>query len=317
MIRLPNRRGLSPVNGAVREGSDAVNHTGQSAPLSGVSKSAADRIIDHLGPALALQPRKRFRKDTAPITDGTLAPTRDCTVAERSKNYRCSTNHQVVIDADTRMVVAVGRPVTGNRNDCTAGELSGAKDSVGNTKVITDGGGLVIPHRREKGRAELPAWKEEHNTSHRKARARVEHVFARMKTWKIPRDCRLKGDGVHTAMLGTVRLHNLALARQFPPPTRPGRSRGGGSPPRRLGGCSVETELVALDVLHHDARIVAVIQESHAYRAERDQSCAFGLERGQALFPHESGTDSHVKVQPILGDLAFGDALRVRSRAHT
>ncbi|MHC5699885.1 helix-turn-helix domain-containing protein [Streptomyces tirandamycinicus] len=31
----------------------------QLAPLFGVSKSAADRITDHLGPMLALQPRKR------------------------------------------------------------------------------------------------------------------------------------------------------------------------------------------------------------------------------------------------------------------
>lgn len=46
------------------------------------------------------------------------------------------------------------------------------------TTVIADGGyrgtGLVIPHRRERGQAELTAWKEEHNTSHRKVRARVE-----------------------------------------------------------------------------------------------------------------------------------------------
>lgn len=42
------------------------------APLSGVSKSAADRIIGHLGPSLALQPRKRFREDAALIVDGTL-----------------------------------------------------------------------------------------------------------------------------------------------------------------------------------------------------------------------------------------------------
>jgi hypothetical protein len=32
-----------------------------------------------------------------------------------------------------------------------------------------------------------------------------------MKTWKILRDCRLKGDGVHHAMLGIARLHNLGL----------------------------------------------------------------------------------------------------------
>ncbi|MGW1803386.1 transposase [Streptomyces sp. NPDC001984] len=188
----------------------------QLAPLFGISKSAANRIIDQLGPLLALQPRRRFRKDAVLIVDGTLVPTRDHRVAEQSKNYRYSTNHQVVIDADTRLVVVVGQPLPGNRNDCKAWELSGAKAAVGRTTVIADGGyrgtGLVIPHRRAKGQTELPAWKEEHNTSHRRVRARVEHVFARMKGWKILRDCRLKGDGVHHAMLGIARLHNLALA---------------------------------------------------------------------------------------------------------
>ncbi|MGW7276454.1 transposase [Streptomyces sp. NPDC054864] len=188
----------------------------QLAPLFGVSKSAADRIIDHLGPALALQQRKRFRRDSVLIVDGTLVPTRDHSVVWQSKNYRYSTNHQVIIDADTRLVVAVGQPLPGNRNDCKAWDLSSAKAAVGKTTVIADGGyrgtGLVIPHRREPGQSELAAWKEEHNTSDRKVRARVEHAFARMKTWKILRDCRLKGDGVHHAMLGIARLHNLTLA---------------------------------------------------------------------------------------------------------
>ncbi|MFD9538281.1 transposase [Streptomyces sp. NPDC060010] len=188
----------------------------QLAPLFGISKSAADRIIDHLGPSLALQQRKRFRKDTVLIVDGTLVPTRDHNVAEQSKNYRYSTNHQVVIDADTRLVVAVGRPLPGNRYDCKAWELSGARAAVGRTTVIADGGyrgtGLIIPHRREPGQSELEPWKEEHNASHRTVRARVEHAFARMKTWKILRDCRLRGDGVHHAMLGIARLHNLTLA---------------------------------------------------------------------------------------------------------
>lgn len=182
----------------------------------GVSKSAANRIIGNLGPPLVLQSRQRFRRDAVLIVDGTLVPTREHAVAEQSKNYRYSTNHQVVIDADPRLVVvAVGRPVMGNRNDCKAWELSGAKAAVGRTTVIEDGGyrgtGLLIPHRREGGQTELPAWKEEHNTSHRKVRARVEHVFARRKAWKILRDCRLNGDGVHIAMLGIARLHNLAL----------------------------------------------------------------------------------------------------------
>jgi len=140
----------------------------QLALLFGVSKSAADRIID-----------------------------------------------QVVIDADTRLVVVVGRPLPGNRNDSKAWEESGAKAAVGKTMTIADGGypgtGLVMPHRRRKGEG-LPDWKEAHNKSHKQVRARVEHVFARMKTWKILRDCRLKGDGVHHAMLGIARMHNLARA---------------------------------------------------------------------------------------------------------
>ena len=47
--------------------------------------------------------------------------------------------------------------------------------------------------------------------SKNQVRARIEHTFARMKGWKILRDCRLKGHGVHHAMLGIARLHNLAL----------------------------------------------------------------------------------------------------------
>ncbi|MEU5282361.1 transposase [Streptomyces asoensis] len=187
----------------------------QLAPLFGVSKSAADRMIDHLGPMFALHPRRRFRKEAVLIVDGTLIPTRDHSVAEQSKNYRYSTNHQVVIDADTRLVVVVGRPLPGNRADCKAWEESGAKAAVGRTTTIADGGypgtGLVMPHRRRKGE-DLSDWKEAHNKSHKQVRARVEHTFARMKTWKILRDCRLKGDGVHHAMQGIARLHNLTLA---------------------------------------------------------------------------------------------------------
>ncbi len=83
--------------------------------------------------------------------------------------------------------------------------------------MIADGGyrgtDLVIPHRRERGQSELLAWEEDHNAFHRQARARVEHVFVRMKTWNILRDCRLRGGGVHHAMSGIGRLHNPALGR--------------------------------------------------------------------------------------------------------
>ena len=72
-------------------------------------------------------------------------PTRDHTIAEQSKNYRYSTNHQVVVDAGARLVVAEGRPVAGNRNDCKAWEESGAKAAVGRTTTIADGGYFFSP----------------------------------------------------------------------------------------------------------------------------------------------------------------------------
>jgi hypothetical protein len=46
----------------------------QVAPLVGVSKSAADRILDHLAPLLAIAPARRPRKDAVDIVDGTWCP---------------------------------------------------------------------------------------------------------------------------------------------------------------------------------------------------------------------------------------------------
>ncbi|SUE27691.1 Uncharacterised protein [Nocardia farcinica] len=78
------------------------------------------------------------------------------------------------------------------------------------------GTSAIIPHRRVLGR-DLPEYKQAHNASHRKVRARVEHTFARMKTWKILRDCPLHGNGVAVAMAWIATLANHAHAH----PTRP------------------------------------------------------------------------------------------------
>jgi Transposase DDE domain/Helix-turn-helix of DDE superfamily endonuclease len=190
----------------------------QVAPLFGIKAAAAHRIIDRLGPHLALAPAKRRHSaDTVLIVDGTLVPTRDHTIAAPSKNYRYSTNLQVVIDADTRLVVAIGDPQGGNRNDCVAYAASGVDRAATGAHVIADGGyrgpncaGVIIPHRKPRDGTPLPDWKEEHNASHRRVRARVEHVFARMKNWKILRDCRRRGAGVAQAAQGIALMHNLA-----------------------------------------------------------------------------------------------------------
>ncbi|GHF27212.1 hypothetical protein GCM10010218_05190 [Streptomyces mashuensis] len=189
----------------------------QLAPLFGISPAAVGRIISRHGPLLALAPGKRKPgRHQVLIVDGTLVPTRDRTVSASSKNYRYSANLQVLIKADTRVVLAVGRPLPGNRNDCTAFAESGIKDACGTATVLADGGyqgtGVLMPHRRQAGQDRLPDWKEQHNTSHRRVRARVEHAFARMKNWKILRDCRLKGDGVFWATSGVAHMHNLALS---------------------------------------------------------------------------------------------------------
>ena len=89
----------------------------QIGPLFGVSHSAAHRVIDTLGPLLALAPVRRRPTDLVTIVDGTLVPTRDHRLAAPSKNYRYSTNPQVAIDANTRLVVALGDPQPGNRHD--------------------------------------------------------------------------------------------------------------------------------------------------------------------------------------------------------
>ena len=79
----------------------------------------------------------------------------------------------------------------------------------------------------------------------------------------------------------------------------------------------VETDLVAFDVLHHQTRLIDAIrtQKSHAYRAERDQSGAFRLQSGQALFTNEPASDPHVQMQPILDDLPLRNALEEQSGA--
>jgi hypothetical protein len=169
----------------------------QVAPLFGVSKSAADRILDHLAPLLAISPARRPRKDTVYIVDGTLVPTRDRSIAASSKNYRYSTNLQVVIDANSRLVMAIGLPLPGSRNDCRAFTESGIDRAYRGAPTLADGGyqgtGLLIPHRKRRGQRHLSASQEAENAVHRRARARVEHALSRLKNWKILRDCRLKG----------------------------------------------------------------------------------------------------------------------------
>ncbi|MFG2127081.1 transposase [Streptomyces sp. NPDC048751] len=189
----------------------------QLAPLFGISPATVCRVIKRLRPLLALEPAPRpvAGVERLWIVDGTLIPVRDRTVAASSRDYRFSANVQVIIDAETRLVVASARPAPGNKADAHVWRESGLPATAAGTTVIADGAylgtGLIVPHRRRAGRPLLRG-QEEDNAEHRRVRARVEHTFARMKHWKILRDCRQKGDGLHHAVQAVATLHNLALA---------------------------------------------------------------------------------------------------------
>jgi hypothetical protein len=189
----------------------------QLGPLFGVSHSAAHRVIDTIGPLLALAPVRKRRVDSVAIVDGTLVPTRDHRLAAPSKNYRYSANVQIAIDADTRLVIATGDPQPGNRNDCTVYRSSGIDQQLRTRPVMTEGGyqgnpEVIMPFRQPRDGSALPDWKEELNATHRRIRARVEHTLARMKCWKILRDYRRAAHTLHDAVSAIAHLHNIVHA---------------------------------------------------------------------------------------------------------
>ncbi|MFI9643089.1 transposase family protein [Micromonospora sp. NPDC051925] len=188
----------------------------QVGPLFGVSHSAAHRVIDTLGPLLALTPRRRRRIDQITIVDGTLIPTRDRRLAAPSKNYRYSANLQVAIDAHTRLVVALGDPQPGNRNDTIVYRTSGVDQRL-TGRIVMAGAyrgnpEVIIPYRKPADGSELPKWKADLNKQHRTVRAQVEHALARMKTFKILRDYRRAASTLADTASGIAHLHNIILA---------------------------------------------------------------------------------------------------------
>ena len=184
----------------------------QIGPLFGVSHSAAHRVIDTLGPLLALAPVRRRRVDQVTIVDGTLVPTRDHRMAAPSKNYRYSTNLQVAIDADTRLVIAPGTPT---RQPQRLHRLPRLRHRPEAGRSTSDGrwrlprrprGDHAVPQTRARPDTD---WQEDRNAVHRRVRARVEHALARMKTWKILRDYRRAASTLTVTASGIAYLHNI------------------------------------------------------------------------------------------------------------
>ncbi len=90
----------------------------------------------------------------------------------------------------------------------------------------TTGGSRTCRPRRQERRSSRPGrpllrGQEEDDAEHRRVRARVEHTLARMKNWKILRDYRQRGDGLHHAVQAVATMHNLALPGETAGPDTP------------------------------------------------------------------------------------------------
>ncbi|WP_245603553.1 transposase family protein, partial [Salinispora cortesiana] len=138
-------------------------------------------------------------------------------LAAPSKNYRYSTNLQVAIDAPTHLVVALGDPRPGNRNDTIVYRTSGIDQKLAGRPVMADGAycgnpDVIIPYRKPADGNELPDWKKHLNRHHRTVRAQVEHALARRKTFTILRDYRCAAHTLTDTTSGIAHLHNIILA---------------------------------------------------------------------------------------------------------
>ena len=154
------------------------------AALFGTSQSAVDRIVHHLVPILAHALRRDSTGHSGPwIIDGTLIPVHDQTITAPAKNYRRSTNTQIIICARTRGVVTAGQGLPGNRNDVVIASHTVAHLLTGDREILGDGGyrginTITTPRRDRPGGRII---RDQHWREHRRIRARDEHVIARLK----------------------------------------------------------------------------------------------------------------------------------------
>lgn len=165
----------------------------QLAPLFGISRSAADRTIDHLGPKLA-------PSATQAIREGLLAhrgrnpathpqPHAGQAVEELPLLHRRSGRHP-------------RRHSSGRHRRQAAARQPQRLQGVGGTL----------------------AWKQANNRSHKQVRACVEHTFARMKGWNSSRlppqgrpCCPRQGGPWSSGRRGTDQGHDRPARRPGPP----------------------------------------------------------------------------------------------------
>ncbi|MDM3929832.1 transposase family protein [Mycobacterium intracellulare] len=180
------------------------------AALFHTSQSTVDRVIHHLVPVLAGALRPAPDDSAHPwIIDGTLIPVHDQSITAISKNYRRSVNTQIIICSHRRRVIVVGQCWPGNRNDVIVARHT-VVQLLDHRVVLGDGGyrgirAITGPQRDHSGRIIHDA----HYRKHRRSRARVEHVIARLKNWQILRQRRRRGQAINHSLQIIAGLWNL------------------------------------------------------------------------------------------------------------
>ncbi|HXO51680.1 MAG TPA: transposase family protein, partial [Mycobacterium sp.] len=124
----------------------------------------------------------------------------DQSITATSKNYRRSVNAPIITCAHRRRVVVAGRCWPGNRNDVTVARATVAHMLTGH-EILGDRGHRAIttittPRRDHSGRI----IRDDRYQLHRRIRARVEHVIARLKDWQILRQCRRRGEAINHSL---------------------------------------------------------------------------------------------------------------------
>ena len=105
----------------------------------------------------------------------------------------------------------------GNRNDVVVARATVADLLASQHEILGDGGyrGITTitgPRRDHTGRIV----RDDHYRAHRRIRARVEHVIARIKDRQILRQCRRRGDAIDHSLQIIAGLWNLKTTSQLP-----------------------------------------------------------------------------------------------------
>jgi hypothetical protein len=134
----------------------------------------------------------------------------DQAITSPSKNYRRSINAQIIICSHRRRVITVGHCWPGNRNDVVVARHTVAHLLTGGHVVLGDDGyrgipTITTPRRDNRGRI----IHDQQYREHRRVRARVDHVIARLKDWQITRQCRRRGHAINQSLQIIAGLWNL------------------------------------------------------------------------------------------------------------